>query len=526
MSAPIKVGSSMYDVILVPSMSTIRQSTLNRLRKFHAAGGLVIFVGDVPHLVGASPSPEARQLASQASVIPLRRRDILSALNHTRDVEIQLQPGTSFLSHIVPPKRTLLYQLREDGEDRWVFICNTDRQLAHSNSVIKLKGQWDITQYDAMEGTHCLLESSYLKGWTSFSWSFPAHGSLLLRAEPRTSAPGGQKISEREKNWRECGHVSPPRSFRLSEPNVLMLDMAEFRVGSDDSLSWEPAEELLRLDDRLRERYGFPTKGGSYAQPWATRRDEHAKTYQLQLRFQFTTSVVIEDPQLAIEDPELHLIHLNGTEVSTMKTTGYFVDRHIPTVKLPPIQPGSHSLIATREYRSDSNLEWMYLLGSFGVQVAGRTATITKLPTTIQFGDWTTQGLPFYAGNVTYDCDFIVPESMSERTPNLAVQVDRFAGPLLRVRLDEDELGKPLAFAPYICPLQRADGSALTPGSRHTLKITLYGSRINAFGQLHNSNDDYFWFGPNAWRTSGDEWCYEYRIKKAGILITPKLLVA
>ena len=482
----------------------------------------MIFLGDVPRLVDARLSPEAQELASQTTVIPLRRRDILAALNDTREVEIQLQPGTSFLSHVVPPKRTLLCQLRQDGDDRWAFICNTDRQLAHADAIIKLKGKWDISQYDAMDGTNRLLESIYANGWTRISWSFPAHGSLLLRTEPRKSNSDVQKLSEHDMKWQECGYVSAPTSFSLSEPNVLLLDMAEFRVERGDDLPWEPAEELLRLDDRLRDRYGFPTKGGSYAQPWATKGEVQSTAYPLQLKFQFVTSATIEDAQLAIEDPELHRIFLDGTEISTADSKGFFVDRHIPTLSLPPITPGSHSLIVTRDYRSDSNLEWMYLLGSFGVQVAGRNATIIPMPKSLQFGDWTTQGFPFYAGNITYNCEFVVPP---EATSNLAVLVDRFVGPLLRIHLDDDEVGRALAFAPYTLPITGQGEAALTPGSTHKLRITVYGSRINAFGALHNSNDDYFWFGPNAWRTSGDEWCYEYRIKKAGILLTPRLII-
>ena len=31
------------------------------------------------------------------------------------------------------------------------------------------------------------------------------------------------------------------------------------------------------------------------------------------------------------------------------------------------------------------------------------------------------------------------------------------------------------------------------------------------------------WFGPNAWRTVGDAWTYEYRFKPAGILKSPEL---
>jgi hypothetical protein len=124
---------------------------------------------------------------------------------------------------------------------------------------------------------------------------------------------------------------------------------------------------------------------------------------------------------------------------------------------------------------------------------------------------------------MTYTCDFLVPPSAR---PSLALQVDRFVAPLLRVYVDDDDVGRPVAFAPYTLPLTGPDGLPLAPGSTHKLRVTVYGSRVNAFGALHNANDDYFWFGPDAWRTAGEEWCYEYRIKKAGVLLTPKLLVA
>ena len=29
--------------------------------------------------------------------------------------------------------------------------------------------------------------------------------------------------------------------------------------------------------------------------------------------------------------------------------------------------------------------------------------------------------------------------------------------------------------------------------------------------------------GPGAWRTSGDRWCYEYRLKREGITVSPRI---
>ncbi|MFR7842406.1 MAG: hypothetical protein ACLU3U_04665 [Gallintestinimicrobium sp.] len=51
----------------------------------------------------------------------------------------------------------------------------------------------------------------------------------------------------------------------LSEPNVLLLDRAEFCM---DGGAYQPAQELLRADNVLRSQLGFTARGGEVAQPW------------------------------------------------------------------------------------------------------------------------------------------------------------------------------------------------------------------------------------------------------------------
>ncbi|MCI6997690.1 MAG: hypothetical protein MR936_13140 [Eubacterium sp.] len=55
------------------------------------------------------------------------------------------------------------------------------------------------------------------------------------------------------------------------------------------------------------------------------------------------------------------------------------------------------------------------------------------------------------------------------------------------------------------------------------LEFTVYRSRINTFGCLHNCNQKEEWIGPNAWRTTGVQWSYEYQIKPMGLLKAPVL---
>ena len=69
-----------------------------------------------------------------------------------------------------------------------------------------------------------------------------------------------------------------------------------------------------------------------------------------------------------------------------------------------------------------------------------------------------------------------------------------------------------IAWAPHRLELGR-----LEPGA-HVLEIDAFVGRHNGFGALHNANDAFRWYGPDAWRTEGDEWTDDYRLLPAGLL--------
>ncbi len=120
-SATFKVGAMNYDAVIVPPMRTIRSTTLARLEKFAAAGGRLVFAGEVPSLVDAQPSERARQLAAQAMQVEFTKSQILNALIDCREIEAFLANGER--------TNSLLYQMREDGDNRYIFACNTDREV-------------------------------------------------------------------------------------------------------------------------------------------------------------------------------------------------------------------------------------------------------------------------------------------------------------------------------------------------------------------------------------------------------------
>ena len=59
--------------------------------------------------------------------------------------------------------------------------------------------------------------------------------------------------------------LADPVKVTLSEPNVLLLDQAEWRWKGG---AWQKREEILRLHNLVRAACGLPEREGHVAQPW------------------------------------------------------------------------------------------------------------------------------------------------------------------------------------------------------------------------------------------------------------------
>lgn len=81
----------------------------------------------------------------------------------------------------------------------------------------------------------------------------------------------------------------------------------------------------------------------------------------------------------------------------------------------------------------------------------------------------------------------------------------------------EEGLSRDLFLSPYCVSFSQVKKG------RHVLELRAYGNRRNTFGQLHNSSKNVFWCSPDAWRTRGESWSYEYQLTRTGILASPKI---
>lgn len=497
----LRVGAARYDAVILPNLRTIRSGTLELVQRFARAGGTVLVLGSPPDLLDARPSPRPARVLRKAGFLPFSQSELLRAIEPFREIEVRHADGTRADS--------LLHQFRADGKRRHLFLCNTDRLRPRRDLLIRIRGGWTITRLDTFAGTTTVLGSSVAGGWTELRWTLEPHDHLLLTMEPR---PGAGRVRSSSPppvsataGWSEIARLDDPVPVTLSEPNVLLLDQAAWRVNDEP---WQPTEEILRIDEAMRRRFGLPSRSGRIAQPW-TDRSPTPVVATLRLRYTLRCRSPVNSSRLAVETTHGLKLSLDGHDLP-VRDVGFYVDESIRTVELPALSAGEHALELAIPFHRRTDLEWCYLLGDFGVHAAGRHATIIAPVRELAWGDWTRQGLPFYGCNVTYHCTI-----RGDASP-LSLHVPRFRNPLLHASLDGRPLG-PIAFAPFRVDLGPVDGS-------HPLDLLAFGSRVNTFGPIHHADPQLRWVGPAAWRSSGAEWSDEYLLKPTGVLSAPILL--
>ncbi len=487
---PFKVGEMAYDVIIVPQCQTLRSSTLERLEAFKAKGGKIIFMGNPPTLENAVPSSRGKQLYDKCTVCGYTKNDILSTLEEDRNVIIRFSNGDTTDRYC--------HQMRKDGDKKWLFIAQAvdpyNKHVSTCHNVnISVKGEYGVRIFDTSNGDVRVLGAKYENGNTVIPAALYEYDSLLLEL-----TPGRCENYEAPAEAASEAPITVPSSvsYTLSEPNCLLLDMAEYSL---DGGEFRPEEEILRLDAKLCAELGLPKRGVYVTQPWVTGKvpDEHTVT----LRFRINSEINVSGARFASERMASASITVNGEKVD-IAPDGYYVDKSIETVKIPDLHIGENVIDITLPLGVACNTEWCYLIGDFGVTVAGRLKTVTALPEKLAFGDLTHQSLPFYGGNVTYH----IP--VKTESGKLKVTVPHYIGGLVTVN------GESAIYPPYTALTETDKGEAV-------LDLTLYGNRQNSFGHVHCADTSLEWVGPEAWRTVDSSWSYEYVLRSLGILSTP-----
>lgn len=498
------VGKMAYSAVVVPKLLTIRKTTLDILDEFKRAGGKILSLGPAPDYIDAKPSRLAHLMLPISIGFDCDR--LLSELEPYRDIDIK--------TTLSARPDYLIYQMREEQDIKWVFVAHGKKeeniesgafkQYAEPKAEFIFSGEYTVELFDTETGISEQYFTEYKSGKTVLTLPCHEHDSFLFRLTPKGTHIVSFRISPQYQPPFKEFYLPSSNKYKLDEANTLLLDMPEWSLDGEE---FNHKEEILRIDNEVRKRLCMHLRTDSFPQPWLTQ-ESIAKEHTVTLRFKINSKISLPFVSFAFEGDSDVKVSWNGKEKLWNNDT-WFIDRDINKILLGGLNEGENELILTIPFGENTNLEWCYLLGNFGVHLCGNTAEIISLPEKLGFGDYAVQGLAFYGGSVVYET-----EIETEETSACEIVIPHFNAPLISVSIDSKE-EIPVYKAPYTARFNH-----ISKG-KHTVKIRAYGSRINQFGQVHNCNERERYFGPKTWRTEGVKWCYEYNLKKCGVLTAP-----
>ncbi|MFT3985570.1 MAG: glycosyl hydrolase [Lachnospiraceae bacterium] len=494
-------GKMEYDMILLPDLKTIRTSTLTILNQYAKSGGKLILAGNFPVMTnGAYDHTVQESLKGISEQIAFQRASVIEALSAYREVKIESGERGN------PEK--YIYQLRQCADYCLLFIVPTKKtekeDMQEKNISVRIKGMFVPYVLEAKNGSISKTEVLYEPGITCIKRTMYAGQTLLLLLKREAEEPFAEG-SETVKKWTPVC-VENEVAYSVEEPNVVLLDMPEYSI---DENGFQKKEEILRIDEKLREQLHFFKRNSSMEQPYRrskVKKEEHS----LLLRYTVLSCIELQEVYLALEDMESTQISWNREKV-TKEEIGWYVDEDFRKVRLGKLLMGENILELSIPFNEDRNLEACYLLGEFGVQVEGSAVKVVPCPLRLAWGSIVHQAFGFYGGTISYKLKVNCPEG------KLRIQIPKYRGALVGIFIDQFRRGS-IIEAPYIF-----EADNLEPGE-HEIEMRLFGNRYNTFSHLHYLNDGKDSVSsPSLWRDRGDNWCYEYNTKPVGILSAPRI---
>jgi prepilin-type N-terminal cleavage/methylation domain-containing protein len=528
-----EVGAAKYKAILVPELLTMRSTTLELLKNFSKNGGLVVFLGAIASLVDGAESDAVKDFAKDC--IYLSNTCSGKALNAVLSDTVRRVSITNSDANEIS---TVLYQLRENDSYYSLFVCNTghppdcfdgkihdklpvkDRSAEFKNVKISLNEQIIDTplELDPEEGVIHRLSKEERLGNSILTSLAPLQSRIFIFPKVKNFSSQYKKkpnyIAERHTAFKqhEC-------SVELSEENALVLDMPQFRINQG---SWQDTEEILRIDNTVRKNIGLAQREARGKQPWAQELEKaETNSAEIELRYEFS---VKDLPQgllyLATENPKTFSIEINGISINTDNDAGWWHDLSMRKILIEPsvFKTGQNTLIMRCNYTNNfSGLEIVYLLGDFGVDIKqADNFEITAPVKTLKLGDWTTQGLPFYAGSVRYKFYLGWQTSLNRK---LFVKAPGFYGAAVKVIVNKHDAG-------VICSnYKEVDINNFVVSGKNELCFEVFGHCRNSHGPLHFAQKAPNFISSEHFATQGKDWTDDYILVPCGLIGAPLLTI-
>lgn len=472
------IGKMAYDAVIIPPSVTLSSETVKILRKFADSGGTLIAIAPTPYLVDGMLNEEIGDLLSRAKILERIERESLAAA--LKDV-----PKPIIIDG--DEDGDVLYHLREDEDERILFIVNTSRERSHDLRVL-VNGEFNVEIWDPISGEQFSEEFEIKNRETSWSVRLESIGSRMFVLKPCPSETfrikHSQTSNERENKICEVTLSGPWRIKRLS-PNILVLDYCRYRVKG----AWSEPVPVWKAHDAI-VRNGL---GAEYC-----------------LRFEFESEVGFKDRKayLVIEKPERFKIRVNGINVEP-KIEGFWLDWNFPKIDVSNLLgKGLNAIEIEGIVDLEPELENIYLLGEFAVKIGAKGCSrLVEETKEAEIGDICEAGYPFYAGEFELEKDI---EANVPGNARVFLRFEGFSAALAIIYVNEREVGK------VILPPYEIEVTDSLKQGVNRIKAVLVGTLRNALGPLHYMGGDPSFIGPETFREAAN-WTDDYVLRQFGV---------
>ena len=509
-----RVGKMSYKAVLLPSMITIRRTTLALLKKFAAAGGKVLGAGELATRLDGEMDPKVtEELAKIVTPVANEPAEMKAALDAALPVQVDVSSRAGGVA------KNVWTHLRRVKQGRLCFLANTSR-LEPAQVRVRIRGAGKLQSWDPRTGKIANAPQKTEGDFVVTDLALAPLGSALLLLDEKARAADVE--AQRTRLVREI-ELGPKGIARRRDPNALVLDLCRYRKGGGD---WSGTLPVIRVQELLeKENYQGPL------------------TLQFAFRAEFTPKVL----SAVIEDAALYDIRVNGqrcrglppsvpTDAATTGQartadrvvaspsdanhgTAYYVDRSFHPVDIAsavrvgentielsvdfrPVSKAAFALASLFEVNTGTELETLYLVGDFGVRGAisprpARARCVRRAPDfalvpekKAAWCDLSAAAYPFYAGRFTFEEAVDLPRPAKGQ--KVFVELPGVDAAVAKVRVNGAEAGA-IAWAPY-----EVEITPLVKGGRNRIEIELVGTLRNLMGPHHRATGE----PDDCWRTA------------------------
>ncbi len=493
------VGAMKYKIMLVPKMLTIRQSTIDLLKQFAAAGGTVLVCDQYPRFVeGAENMAAIEELKKSSTFVT---KDNLEQIMNEKSA-----PAFKIVGEGIAK---IFTHLRTVSNGTSLQLSNSSRTDTYRVSLEFAAPGTVAALWNPVNG-ECLKLAPGADGRYTIEFA-PAQTWVITTGASAKKAKfdATYSVPAARTNVLTLGNTW---TGKREDPNAITLDFVS--VSTNGGKSWGLNEPVLAYYDRSYSMK--PTYNGPMLLKYRVKIDELPKSCML-----------------GMEQPGMYKqILVNGKDVK-FTGNGSFIDAAIKTqdilqfltkgeneivLSLDYVTP-INSLIATERYGTE--IESIYLAGDFAVygelsnkQLTdtwyNQTPNLAKKPIVTAYksfsigsertdfeGDLSREGYPFYAGRFDLENTF----DLSEIDPNTEYTLTFPGCESILIAATVNGTEMPVIFS---SPWEVNITKALKPG-KNDIKVTLTNSLRNLMGPYHHKGGELTGVGPASFRGS-DSW--------------------